>query len=250
MRSTGRDRHRNRHNGAHEGEEGAARPRSPRDLHWMLAIALASGVVLWRAWNVVRPLDTTAARGIAQTTGCLTNLEQIGRGFALYASDWDGRFPRGKDAEDQAHPQIWRSAEYNQATFYKAVVAAPLLPTLLQDYGVPSAAWHCPADVGWTQMSGSSAGPQSLQSARPSAWQQYGMSYSYLTLYGLRGLRARDLKGGAPSAALLFDDESWHRDGQGGQRRAGTLFADGSAQMVASAQLNILVNQASPLDVP
>ena len=236
-------------NGA-EVEDRSARPRSPRDLHWMLAITLVSSIALWRVWNVVRPLDGLAPQGGALTAGCLTNLGQIGRGFALYASDWDGKFPRGKDAEDRAQPQIWRSAEYKQQSFYHAVVAAPMLPTLLQDYGVPNGAWHCPADVGWDTLPGTGVGPQSLRNVRPSAWQKYGVSYSYLTMFGLRGLRARDIAQGAHSAVLLFDNTTWHNGAEGEARQAGTLFADGTARMTSSAELSQLVNQNSPLDMP
>lgn len=221
-----------------ESEVRRARP----DLWWALLLVGVSTVALWR----LRPrgvLRASLSGADAQRAGCLSNLGRIGRGFALYSADWDGKFPRGTDAEDHFAPQAWQHARADGTNFFNDVKRAPLLRDLLVSYSVPRNSWHCPADVGWSVSSLPNLSRSALRDVHPSVWQKYGMSYFYLTELGLRGLRAGEIGGnGAGRTLVLFDGEFWHSDDASSSApRAGVLLADGSARMVEAREFGQLM---------
>lgn len=213
--------------------------RVPRDLLGALAIA----AVFLAALAATRPrflsLSASQSRSDAQRATCLSNLGRIAQGYALYASDWDGAFPRGVDAEDRYASQVWRGQRGDDGRdLFQAVQSAPMLFEVLKPYQVPRNAWHCPSDVGFSVSRLQNLNSSQLRNVHPSVWRKYGLSYFYLTSYGLQGKRAGQLKSEAGRTLILFDGDYWHADASGTPNLAGAMFADGHARMTTPREFD------------
>ena len=194
----------------------------PRPI-WIALLPIVA-LVLW--WSRPRALTTTSEREDAERRTCLDNLQRISRAFAQYAQDFDGKYPRGVDAEDRFNPNLWR--EPRRGAYHAVAQSAPLLPDLLRPYLSDRAVWRCPSDNGFARSNLPIAG-SSLTNVFPSAFQRYGLSYSYFTIHGFAEMRAAEVDdpGGR---ALLFDSHMWHSSG--GRPTINVLFGDGHTQNV------------------
>lgn len=202
--------------------------RAPRG-RWALAFGLLAlgAFALWRyrpaSWRPGTP------GGVARQATCLSNLSRIGLAFALYAGDFDDRYPRGVDAEDRLGVGVWD--DNYDGLYADDARSAPWLHHLLASYGAGGETWRCPSDRGWQERQ--FAGYVRTLPDTDSSWRSYGSSYSYLTLCGFAGLRPSDFA--APeSVSILFDADYWHVSN--GSKSVNTLFADGSAANLSPAR--------------
>src|SRR5687767_7741634 len=96
-----------RHRSVHQEHSASSAPSATQLTRiWPLAaVALIAGVL----WGT-RPTATGRSESaeVERTRGCLSNLNRIASAFAQYAHDYDGKFPRGVDAEDRHQPQTWQ----------------------------------------------------------------------------------------------------------------------------------------------
>ena len=120
-----------------------------------------------------------------QTAGCLDNLRQIGRAYALYAQDFDGKIPLGVDPEDRNNPRIWSNPRAYGGAFASDATQLPYLHEVLRPYVPSPQTFRCPADVGWTKsrLPDMSNG---LLNVKPSSYAVYGTSYYCFTVWGIR----------------------------------------------------------------
>lgn len=188
---------------------------------------------LWLTWPGARIHQTSG--GVRRTQSCLGNLSHIAMAFAQYAQDYDGKFPRGLDCEDRFNPATWQHAYGGK--YRQDARTAPMLHDLLLPYGLDRRIWRCPDDDGWLQsnLPGFNGG---LVNVRPSAWEKYGTSYSYLTIRGFAGLRPADFSDPGRSISL-FDGSLWHKIG--GEDSVNALFADGHVQNLTPPRFNELM---------
>ncbi len=167
-----------------------------------------------------------------KTQSCLANLNQISKAYAMYALDYDGKFPRGVDPEDRHNPTIWRDSDYGDA-FYKDAMRVPYLHEVLRPYVKSSNVFHCPGDVGWSKSRLPEGVTSTLTNVKPSSFRKYGTSYYCLTRYSFALHSAADLDD-PTQTLLLFDGDLWHSNA--GQELLNGLFADGHAQNLSAAQ--------------
>ncbi|RYX86525.1 hypothetical protein EON83_02315 [bacterium] len=167
--------------------------------------------------------------------GCLDNLGQISKAYAMYARDFDGKIPFGVDPEDHFHPEIWQDegiGNYSGA-FYKTAKEAPYLHEVLRPYVKSPEVFHCPADNGWTQSRLPTLARSSLRNVTPSSYGKFGTSYYVFTKFGFAQNRADDIA--SPSQSLLlFDGDLWHVNSN--QELLNGLFADGHAQNLTATE--------------
>jgi prepilin-type processing-associated H-X9-DG protein len=172
------------------------------------------------------------------TAGCLTNLKQISRAYALYALDYDGKVPRGVDPEDRFNSQTASNWRQQSGGLYNAS-QTPFLHEILRPYVASAEVFHCPADVGWAQtrlsqldITGGTAS-FGMRDVRPSSFAKFGTSYYCWTKYGFDLSNAADIEDPAQKV-LLFDGDLWHSNA--GRDLINGLFADGHVQ-------NLTLNQ-------
>ena len=88
----------------------------------------------------------TRAKQRAQRTVCLSNLKQIGLGFAVYLNDHDGRFPDRRDLKSSLpggfHP--WPATVWPTSSDPRGGWAA----VVLKDSCAGIALWSCPGGMG------------------------------------------------------------------------------------------------------
>jgi len=197
----------------------------------MLCLGIAA---LWLG----RPAAFRGGAGrVSGLQSCLSNQGKIGLAFAQYMRDFDGKFPRGVDPEDRFNPQTW--SRFDNQHFRSAAQSAPLLCDLMLPYLRTREAWRCPDDVGF-QRSRLPGLTNSLRDVSPSSFAKYGMSYSYLTLRGFRGMRAADFRDPARNVSLS-DADLWH--GTRERPSVNALFVDGHAQNLSAAQFGALMDE-------
>ncbi len=208
---------------------------------------------------IIFPVFATA-RGKARQVTCQSNLRQIGLAVQMYVSDYDGLFPYGKDASDQAVPQIWNSNPTCQAKIAvmpflhpsPAVTTPAPLPAqsgVLDSYVKSKDIWRCPSDTGFDYLDNNDScnGP-CFMPARPSMFEKYGASYLFRTEIAFRQKDMDNLKAvtfdgrevGPSQINVLFDGNgSWHGSpfamGKNGLRYV-TLYADGHAKFLTNDQ--------------
>lgn len=199
----------------------------------LVVLGLMAGA-LWLTKPV--ELSVTATRGDDATTGgCLDNLGQISRAYALYAQDFDGKFPRGTDPEDRYNAEIWRNSEFGEL-YYEEAKKTPMLHEILRPYVSSPEVFRCPGDNGWKRSSLPTLSDSALQNVFPSSFKEYGTSYYVFTRYGFTLMTAADLENPGQTL-LLFDGDLWHR--RVNRKTLNGLFADGSARNLTSAQFEI-----------
>lgn len=183
---------------------------------------------------LTRPHSKATINVDGNTLGCLNNLNQISKAYAMYALDYDGKIPRGVDPEDRNNPSIWQDSAYGGA-FYNDATKVPYLHEVLGPYVKSPRVFRCPADRGWKTSRLPSAVTSSLQDVRPSSFAKYGTSYYCLTRHGFALSNASDLDDPAQSL-LLFDGDLWHSNA--GQLLINWLFADGHVQNLSAQQFS------------
>lgn len=192
----------------------------------VLALGAMAGGLWWT--RPTQRLNYTPPGAMVRTQTCLSNLGRIAEAFALYAQDFDGKFPRGVDPEDRNYPEMWTGLYGSD--YSREARTAPLLHELLYPYAKNREVWHCPDDDGWvTSRLYQAMNVQSesrLHNVKPSSFARFGTSYYYFTIHGFQGQRAADLA--APYAEIiLFDGDLWHQPG--GSPSVNVMFGDGHA---------------------
>jgi general secretion pathway protein G len=185
------------------------------------------------------------ARKQADSTACLSNLGQIGRGIATYMTDYDGLFPHAVDPSDKFAPEIW--AFYPE--FQARIPSMPFLHEVVQPYLKNPEAFKCPSDTGFSVLD--SNFPLAFD-ARPTMYQKYGTSYFFRTEIAFRFF-TRDHFELPASVNVLFDAAGhWHGDARAlrpsdssvdyvelrSKYRYNVLFGDWSVRNLTANQLD------------
>ncbi len=185
-----------------------------------------------------------SVRAKGRQTACLSNLEQLGLAFSLYAHDNEDQFPYGGDANDiYSSPNIWLTASHGE--FAAAAATLKPLPVVLNPYIKNKDLWRCPSDMGFDYLdtSGTSI------SAHPSSFEQYGSSYYYRTTLAFKHKTLGGLTGydayapyaqhGASEIDILNDGSgSWHGGAAEADWRYNVLFGDFHAKNIIRAGLD------------
>ena len=124
-----------------------------------------------------------AARRAAWTSGCVSNLKQIGAGVELYSHDWDDLFPYGIDFADGLEAEYWRLHPFIPDAYDQVIGlrdAHRYLPAVLAPYLCVADVWRCPGDNGLNfkavdnVIGGADTGGRTC-------YETFGMSYAYRT---------------------------------------------------------------------
>lgn len=173
-----------------------------------------------------------SVRERARQTTCASNLRQIGVAMALYSQDSDGLYPYGADPIDKKSGQ-WALDPAEDL----AVKNMPYLQDTLAPFIHTAALWRCPSDSGFDSLEewgDPVTGNSVLLPAHPSAYETFGTSYKYNTLFALRHalFSASGYEKGqeiSPSNVVMLSDltGSWHGQGDITDYFYTSLFGDG-----------------------
>jgi len=151
------------------------------------------------------------AKAAAKQTGCISNLNQIGKAIAMYMADYDGLFPHALDASDKYAPQIW-----NQSPEWQLRISQmPLMHECIQPYVKNYQVFQCPSDSGSSILDNHF--PVPLASA-PSMFKTYGSSYFYRTEIGFRYMSDTSFE--LPANINVMFDGAGHWHGSKGRLEA------------------------------
>lgn len=190
----------------------------------LIEILVVLAIIAVLAAILLPVLSTVREKGRAAV--CQSNLKQIGTSITMYTQDWE-HFPRALDAADKYAPEIWASWPDGA----KIMAETPLLPVVLDPYIKGNAIWGCPSDSGYDYDDIANV----FIDARPTAYEKFGISYSYRTELMLRTLSDDRLP--EPSETNVLNDANggWHGSGKlsfGEGRRYNMLFADNHVKSV------------------
>lgn len=164
------------------------------------------------------------ARNKAQAAQCQSNLKQIGLAVAMYASDYDDRFPWGIDAADYYCPQIWSGYPQYQAW----ISSMYFVDLVLNPYIKNRELWHCSMDSGFDELEDAGI----ALNGRPTAFQAFGNSYHFRTELAFSQIGSANMENS--TAVNVFFDAwgGWHGTAVRGRERWNMLFADGHVKTV------------------
>ena len=180
------------------------------------------------------------ARENARRTSCLSNMRQIGIAIALYAGDYDDKYPLGKDSKFDYYDQVPDIAQF------PTVRTLPVLRDILNPYTKNNEIWHCPSDTG-TNGTGADYGRNMLGEwvsfpVRPTAFAYFGTSYHYRLAIALAQVNYPatclfgeypdvQQKGSAELSVLTDSGWLWHDKQENPlDTRWNSLLADGHVQ--------------------
>ncbi len=171
------------------------------------------------------------ARGMARQASCLSNLRQIGQGFAMYLQDNDSRYPIAIDASDRFIAWHWQQ---RQPEFGAQVPQLKLVSQVLEPYAAASL-FRCPADEGFEAPDITISQPK--MDAFPTCFEKFGMSYFYRT--ELSAFRHGDFSVEKPAQINVLQDPVgfWHGRLTPIAPRYNVLFADGHSKSLTRDQL-------------
>lgn len=198
----------------------------------------------------------SSARERGRSAVCASNLHQLGLSISMYTQDSDGFYPRGGDAVDIL-TDAWKFSEGGQ--YQNDAAQLRPLTFVLKPYVQNKEIWHCPSDSGYMEDDPSHV----LLDAHPTAYDAFGMSYSYRTALTLK--RKINLIGYEPAApftehgpsdicVLMDSSGSWHGGTEKAAKRYNVLMADGRVVNQNHAQFKagwkLLLDPPTPIPTP
>ena len=175
-----------------------------------------------------------SVRRSAQKSSCFSKLRQVGISTALYAQDYDDRFPFAVNPSDRAHPTRWR--DYPE--FEAAIPSLPQFHEVVQPYLASRQVLRCPSDTGI----GLEPYPGWELMASPSSYVVFGTSYFYRTELAVKHSGSSTLQ--FPSGTIMLFDGSgiWHGSMPDPlydtlQLRYNALFSDGHVKNIHHHEL-------------
>jgi len=170
-----------------------------------------------------------SVRERARQTTCASNLRQIGVTMALYSQDSDGFYAYGADPLDKM-TNLW--------------ALDPALQDMLAPYLHAPALWRCPSDSGFDvlpEWGDATTNAATRLAAHPSAYETFGASYKYNTLFALHHkmfaasgyVKAQEI---SPASVVILCDLTgvWHGSGDAYSYMA--LFGDGHVKRLNNEQ--------------
>jgi len=204
----------------------------------LLEIVVVVGIIALLAAILFPVFSRVREKG--RSASCSENLHQIGLATALYAQDFDGKFPLGGDPID-LNSDAWSGADGGK--WVPIVKTLKPLPNVLSSYLKESGTWRCPSDVGFDHTEGAVF----LVNTYPSSAEKWGTSYFYNTRLALMGKTIGVLQ--AYDNFTPYDTVgTWH-GGEDDQRRYNVLMADGHVKSQSrdqfSTQLSLVFDPPS-----
>lgn len=221
--------------------------RRPQDAFTLIELLVVVAIIAILAAMLFSAF--ASARQASYGTVCQSNLRQLGQAIHLYAMDWDDLFPYGIDFGDQQQRNAWNNQPYlpdAQQQVNALIEAGRFLPVVLSSYVRNKEIWHCPADTG---LNFSNAGYiyGGGDSGFNSAYDEYGMSYSYRTELGLYQEPMTSIRDPSSINVLMDAAGYWHTryhrppraDGDNSDYQKwsyNVLFVDGHVKNITQGQ--------------